>query len=1068
MRDSTKVRTDKQVLGGRAEQPEENKKRKWRHKVAIQSDKVTLSSSAVDEGQSRVEPTAPPTPSRSKRPKGKGTGHGQFCSKLTSITSSTSSTIAYWRRTLFSLEYDPVVGTPCPCEHGQPHGEGGPRVWRCVDCSDQRACCSLCLRARHQCLPFHKVQQWNGKFFARSSLNDAGVRLFLGHEGVPCPNLNQDSAIVIKIGDVSGIHSMTVHKCECRGYGEDPEALYAQLLRARLFPATFERPQTAFTFALMEHWHLDVLQGKKPVYDYWISLQRRTHVVAKDLTGYREFLRAGRFWRDLTSRKQSGQGQGIDDFLPANRYPGSVAVVCPACPEPGFNLPDDWYEKLDDPKSGFTLIKVLGIDGAYKTYLKVKRHDPLDRPTNSGGAYFSPFDDTLEYELLFELIPEEPGGPCPGVDGMHRAAGGRNTQFSGVVAVVCVRHSIFCARSFVNLRKNEKFSIMDLALKNSFGPKPDPRLRVVISSDRACQYWIKILERWARQFPDAAAHHKIIEDAVWRVPKAHVVGHTEECQYGLHFGYLPGGGRTDGEGVERPWPETNATGMITKDANAGHREDILNDTQRDWCWKKTVGMADFLKSKAKDAALNLKRTKMELEEYEASLEKTDIERWNAEFPSEDAWRDENGQLQSRYRADATKVPKRGHLLQMIAEEEQKRGGMWAKGKGPMALLRRLIDLEERQEKLKKKANNLADNDRVGQAALSKARIALRVEIKLVRPLQKHHMPALADTLQAQDELMEDIEAEDTPEDEDLHLPSSFTPAEREDYGLTKLAEVELRLRRCYAESELELLKLSIRLYFVDVSGKRKHVEGIERHTRANSKISKDARKRDKHMERYNLHYKSMLSLGHDAKDKMFQTISSDIVKKVKDMTKSQELGTGTKPDAWFWREGKDVAAIAKTTDEDLAKLNDEERRVRYFRMWAIWKRWDEEWLILGAELDRTVRSFGKMAEVWTSVAKREGEHVATRRTRHEEKVAEYSGKGTPLKTMYAVDASLGKCAYAWKKVELYSRLQEGAITAWQEAGLFDEDEPGRGWDGWSAPPERAAGAPKPKRARIVL
>ncbi|KZV78877.1 hypothetical protein EXIGLDRAFT_597051, partial [Exidia glandulosa HHB12029] len=74
------------------------------------------------------------------------------------------------------------------------------------------------------------------------------------------------------------------------------------------------------------------------------------------------------------------------------------------------------------------------------------------------------------------------------------------------------------------------------------------------------------------------------------VPKLHVQGHKEECQYCRHFAYLTGGGRTCGEGVERPWPETNATGMITKDANKGHREDILNDTQRDWCHKKVVGM----------------------------------------------------------------------------------------------------------------------------------------------------------------------------------------------------------------------------------------------------------------------------------------------------------------------------------------------------------------------------------------------------------------------------------------------------------------------------------------------
>lgn len=33
---------------------------------------------------------------------------------------------------------------------------------------------------------------------------------------------------------------------------------------------------------------------------------------------------------------------------------------------------------------------------------------------------------------------------------------------------------------------------------------------------------------------------------------------------------------------------------------------------------------------------------------------------------------------------------------MLEDEEKKRGGKWAKGKGPIALLRRLIDIEEAQ------------------------------------------------------------------------------------------------------------------------------------------------------------------------------------------------------------------------------------------------------------------------------------------------------------------------------------------------------------------------------------
>ena len=45
-------------------------------------------------------------------------------------------------------------------------------------------------------------------------------------------------------------------------------------------------------------------------------------------------------WRDLTNRKRAGFGHD------AERYPmpGDLAIFCPACPQPGINLPENWKE----------------------------------------------------------------------------------------------------------------------------------------------------------------------------------------------------------------------------------------------------------------------------------------------------------------------------------------------------------------------------------------------------------------------------------------------------------------------------------------------------------------------------------------------------------------------------------------------------------------------------------------------------------------------------------------------------------------------------------------------------
>lgn len=49
-----------------------------------------------------------------------------------------------------------------------------------------------------------------------------------------------------------------------------------------------------------------------------------------------------REWRYLKSLKRSGRGH--DPGGHKNTPPGGLAVLCPACPHPGKNLPEDWAE----------------------------------------------------------------------------------------------------------------------------------------------------------------------------------------------------------------------------------------------------------------------------------------------------------------------------------------------------------------------------------------------------------------------------------------------------------------------------------------------------------------------------------------------------------------------------------------------------------------------------------------------------------------------------------------------------------------------------------------------------
>lgn len=53
---------------------------------------------------------------------------------------------------------------------------------------------------------------------------------------------------------------------------------------------------------------------------------------------YRELMRAGRQWMDIELRLRNGEGHNGSKAGQA----GSLALQCFSCPQPGFNLPDDW------------------------------------------------------------------------------------------------------------------------------------------------------------------------------------------------------------------------------------------------------------------------------------------------------------------------------------------------------------------------------------------------------------------------------------------------------------------------------------------------------------------------------------------------------------------------------------------------------------------------------------------------------------------------------------------------------------------------------------------------------
>jgi hypothetical protein len=71
----------------------------------------------------------------------------------------------------------------------------------------------------------------------------------------------------------TGIFERSVKWCTCPNAPEK----HIQLLRSRLFPATFINPKTAFTFEVLDDFRLDALECNTSALNFMSKLTRRTN-----------------------------------------------------------------------------------------------------------------------------------------------------------------------------------------------------------------------------------------------------------------------------------------------------------------------------------------------------------------------------------------------------------------------------------------------------------------------------------------------------------------------------------------------------------------------------------------------------------------------------------------------------------------------------------------------------------------------------------------------------------------------------------------------------------------------
>ena len=96
---------------------------------------------------------------------------------------------------------------------------------------------------------------------------------------------------------------------------------------------------------------------------------------------------------------KSGLGHQADQVIPED---GSMAIFCPACPQPGLNLPDDWQTKYSPYvhkscpifydhicANSNELIRTFIMDGNFSAEHMRYRTTEKDVPLSPGMAFMS-------------------------------------------------------------------------------------------------------------------------------------------------------------------------------------------------------------------------------------------------------------------------------------------------------------------------------------------------------------------------------------------------------------------------------------------------------------------------------------------------------------------------------------------------------------------------------------------------------------------------------------------------------------------------------------------------------
>ncbi|RDX40788.1 hypothetical protein OH76DRAFT_1365678 [Lentinus brumalis] len=824
---------------------------------------------------------------------------------------------------------------------------------RCTTCDSGPLECEECVRVRHQRHACHRLQRWNGKFFEVTSLKELGMVIQLGHpDGSKCANPVPAPGDFCAI-DVNGHHSLSLNYCGCEKAGEAGTP-YEQLLRRDYFPSTLTDPHTVYTTRLLEHYHIQSLQGKMSMYDYYASLERMT-----DNTGtiklqdrYKSFMRVVAQWRFLKRLKRAGRAHDPSG-IPGTQ-PGELAVECPACPHPDINLPPNWEEVSDDLQ--YLYVMSVAIDACFRLKRRQVSSEEKDPILGSGWGYF--VEDTGYQTVLAGYGAQDEISTCTGFAAMTQAniKYAKGYAASGVGAVICARHEFMLPNGVGDTQLGEKWINMDYLFVCAM--MRHLRVRKLVSYDIACQWSKGLLERIAK-FPSHLRIPLPTGTLKYVIPKLHWGAHERKNHSQYSLNYIPGAARLDGEGIERRWWWIQPVANSTKSMGPGRRQGCLEDQWSYANWRKIVDFAEFMRRRFMLARQEATAQKKAFDTFSASFKKKNIEKWEKEI--------------SAWEADMTTAdpyhiamtgPSQAQVKQAIAKEEQEKaarpGHIAVHKVSALGFITSGLELEEAKAKLQEQASN---QDESKLPALLEQRTAFRVRVQKFHELQAVYTPQVI-VLLAQDPAARTdvVEVENVR----LGLPSEIQARHRPTACPPDILAIEARLRDADCRDALHDLRTQLHIQDRLYKLKRLHVRHQGPSTRSQTEIKGQNSRIRRAAARYRRTRQGKLALiGPGPWELEFQVLTDNDIRGVQDddpdnitvrrqKAKNPGPAEGRRTVSWIWRsaDAHDEAGYADSV------------RVEWMKFRSRAKRWLEEERLLPEEMRRILSWFIYQEEKW--------------------------------------------------------------------------------------------------------